>query len=85
MADLLQVIYSSDFHGAAMINGGPYNSLHYSDVSDFNDSFESNVSFNNSIQASHSVGLAQRNYQRGLIDNPDLLKDTPLLMLSETI
>ena len=32
MADLIQVIYSSDFHGAAMINGGPYNSMHYSDV-----------------------------------------------------
>jgi hypothetical protein len=29
MADQLQVIYSDTFHGAGMINAGPYSILHY--------------------------------------------------------
>ena len=84
MADLLQVIYSEDFHGVAMINGGPYNIMHYADVSELDVFVEREFYLNFTTQASHSVGLAKRSFERGLIDDLGNITDIPVLILSET-
>ena len=69
-----------------MINGGPYSVLHYVNNSERDIlllTYENELNFD--TLASHSVGIAERNYGLGLVEDPANIEGIPVYILAETV
>jgi hypothetical protein len=68
-----------------LINNGPYSILHYVNVTELDVFITQNRTVNFTTLASHSNGIAERNFGLGLVDDTANIKDIPIFILSETL
>jgi hypothetical protein len=68
-----------------MIGGGPYSVLHYAPVTELDIFITNDATLNFTTLASHTQGIAERNFGLGLIDDTANLEDVPIFILSETV